>query len=144
MANELNVSNEIHSIATHTWRDQLKKEGLLDEKALSAEEIFSIVIETAVMTEHELAAYCRTNGLFVEQVKQRKISSIQAHNPKKSPANKIDSTHQLGSSATWVVDIRPKDSLLVYVIVQILLGHTFGVLTFLNGLRALLRHHCSI
>tara|TARA_Y100001960_G_C14195706_1_gene597190 strand:- start:43 stop:543 length:501 start_codon:yes stop_codon:yes gene_type:complete len=95
VANELNVGHA----TVHKWREQLKKEGLLDEensnqKDLSAEEIFAIVIETAVMTEHELAAYCRTNGLFVEQVKQWKIASIQAHQPKKSPSNKIDSSNR--------------------------------------------------
>ena len=91
VANELNVGHA----TVHKWRNQLKKEGLLDEessnqKDLSAEEIFAIIIETAVMTEHELAAYCRANGLFVEQVKQWKIASIQAHQPKKNPSNKID------------------------------------------------------
>ncbi|MCE7641240.1 IS3 family transposase [Vibrio fluvialis] len=95
VANELNVGHA----TVHKWREQLKIEGLLDgessnQKELSAEEIFAIVIETAVMTEHELAAYCRSNGLFVEQVKQWKIASIQAHQPKKNPANKIDSTHR--------------------------------------------------
>ncbi|MBE8574874.1 transposase [Vibrio sp. OPT18] len=45
------------------------------------------------MTEHELSAYCRANGIFVEQVKQWKIASIQAHQPKKNPSNKIDSSN---------------------------------------------------
>jgi hypothetical protein len=31
------------------------------------------------MTEHELAEYCRSKGLFVEKVKKWRTISIQAH-----------------------------------------------------------------
>lgn len=57
----------------------------------SAEQIFSFVIETATMSEHELSAYCWEKGLYVEQVKKWRAASIQAHQPKKESKHKQDS-----------------------------------------------------
>jgi hypothetical protein len=37
------------------------------------------VIETALLSEHELAGYCREHGMYVEHVKQWKVLSIAAH-----------------------------------------------------------------
>lgn len=42
----------------------------------SAEQKFSIVLETAALSEIELSEYCRKNGLYPEQVKQWKLSCI--------------------------------------------------------------------
>ncbi|EDU61190.1 hypothetical protein AAAA28_21445 [Providencia stuartii] len=45
----------------------------------SAEQRFFIVIETATMSERELAEYCRSKGVFVDDVKAwRALSSIYA------------------------------------------------------------------
>ncbi|PHM30176.1 conserved hypothetical protein [Xenorhabdus innexi] len=49
---------------------------------LSAGQRFAVVIETATMSERELAEYCRQKGLFVDDVKQWRIISIQAHETK--------------------------------------------------------------
>lgn len=75
----------------------MKDEGLLqtdDDGAnehYSAEQIFSFVIETATMSEHELSAYCREKGLYVEQIKGWKAASIQVHKPQKESKHKQDS-----------------------------------------------------
>ena len=36
----------------------------------TAEQIFAFILETATLSELELAAYCREKGLYLEQVKQ--------------------------------------------------------------------------
>lgn len=53
------------------WRQQLEMEGLIAQKqdqidGHSPEQIFSILLETATMSEHELPEYCRKNGLYAE------------------------------------------------------------------------------
>nr|WP_282558927.1 hypothetical protein [Providencia alcalifaciens] len=44
----------------------------------SAEQRFFIVIETATMSERELAEYCRSKGVFVDDVKAWRALSIKA------------------------------------------------------------------
>jgi transposase len=75
------VGNEL-SVAVgtvHKWRQELKDEGLLPDdevtknEVYTANQIFSFVIDTASMSEHQLAAYCRENGLYFEQVKNGKL-----------------------------------------------------------------------
>lgn len=76
------------------WRLELVQKGLLpeNEKISSVngdewtpERRFSVVLETATLSEMELADYCRRMGLFVEQVKEWRVISIKAHE-RKSPS----------------------------------------------------------
>lgn len=85
IANELGVSPSVVS----RWRNELVEEGRLEEadnksssEGFSPEERFFVVLETATMSERELAEYCRHKGLFVDEVKSWKTLSIQAHAPK--------------------------------------------------------------
>ncbi len=81
------------------WRKELKEEGLLllppdslgGNEQYSAEQIFSFVIETAAMSEHELSAYCREKGLYVEQVKKWRAISIKAHQKNNESKHQQDS-----------------------------------------------------
>ncbi len=82
------VANEIGSSPStiFTWRKQLEDEGLLmpreDENTeWSAEQIFTFVLESALLSEIELAEYCREKGLYVDQIKQWKQSCIKANIP---------------------------------------------------------------
>lgn len=66
------------------WRKQLENEGLLmpnEDKVIehSADQIFTFVLESALLSEYELAEYCRKQGLFVDQIKQWKKSCITAN-----------------------------------------------------------------
>ena len=93
IANELSVGASTVS----KWRKELISDGLLKEdveqknEVFTAEQIFSFVIETSTMTEHELAEYCRSKGLFVEKVKEWRTISIQAHHSKAEIQYKQDS-----------------------------------------------------
>jgi transposase-like protein len=68
------------------WRRQLEDEGLLMPKEAnsddwSAEQIFTFVLETALLSEYELAEYCREKGLYVDQIKQWKQACVKANTP---------------------------------------------------------------
>ncbi|MBF4311799.1 helix-turn-helix domain-containing protein, partial [Vibrio anguillarum] len=82
IAKELDVSPSVVS----KWRNELVESGLLSTEPplentttdYSAEQRFFIVIETATMSERELAEYCRSKGLFVDDVKTWRALSIKA------------------------------------------------------------------
>ncbi|WP_434965436.1 IS3 family transposase [Escherichia coli] len=87
IARKLKISASVVS----KWRYELVEQGLLpeNEKITSVdvedwtpERRFSVVLETATLSEMELADYCRRMGLFVEQVKEWRAISIQAHEKK--------------------------------------------------------------
>ncbi|EPZ6677632.1 hypothetical protein ACXR1C_005283, partial [Escherichia coli] len=84
IARKLKISASVVS----KWRYELVEQGLLpeNEKITSVdvedwtpERRFSVVLETATLSEMELADYYRRMGLFVEQVKEWRAISIQAH-----------------------------------------------------------------
>jgi transposase-like protein len=62
----------------YNWRDKAKQQGrpVTGSKATSeqwsAEAKFATVLETSSLNEAELSEYCRTKGLYVEQVKSGK------------------------------------------------------------------------
>ena len=71
IANELDVG-----VATvQKWRQELVDNGhkfendKSENNSFSAERKFTAVVATAVMSEHELAGYCREHGMYVEHVK---------------------------------------------------------------------------
>ncbi|EGU4505676.1 IS3 family transposase [Salmonella enterica] len=81
------------------WRLELVQKGLLpeNEKISSVngdewtpERRFSVVLETATLSEMELADYCRRMGLFVEQVKEWRVISIKAHEMKMTENRRAD------------------------------------------------------
>ncbi|EGK3899255.1 hypothetical protein IPA88_004260 [Escherichia coli] len=51
----------------------------VDVEDWTPERRFSVVLATAMLFEMELADYCRRMELFVEQVKEWRAISIQAH-----------------------------------------------------------------
>ena len=50
----------------------------------SGEEKLTVVVETALMSEAELGAYCRQRGLYPEQVSSWREACRQAHEPSAS------------------------------------------------------------
>jgi len=95
IAKELNVG----AATVSGWRRELVTEGKIKEEVtmknnnFSAEQIFGFVLETATMSETEIAEYCGKKGLFVEQFKEWRIASIKAHEPKQVVKN--DSENRL-------------------------------------------------
>lgn len=71
----------------YSWRDKYLEAGssLADSSSSegwSPEQKFSIVLETASLSEIELSEYCREKGLYPEQVKEWKQSCIAGNQTK--------------------------------------------------------------
>lgn len=62
----------------------------VDGNEWTPERQFPVVIETATLSEMELADYCRRMELFVEQVKEWRSISIQAHEMKMTESHSDD------------------------------------------------------
>ena len=67
----------------YNWRSEAKQQGVpvpgsgKTSEQWSAEAKFAVVIETVSMSESELSEYCRSKGLYPEQVKEWKQACIQ-------------------------------------------------------------------
>ena len=67
------------------WRDGARANGQAapateaSSDSWSTEDKFLIVVETAGMTETDLAEYCRKKGLYAEQIERWKDACIQAN-----------------------------------------------------------------
>jgi len=82
---ELAQETGIPKDTLYSWRIKNRKaQGIQIPKAgqspaISSEEKFSIVVETASMNENELSAYCRRKGLFTEQIERWRAHCMQAN-----------------------------------------------------------------
>lgn len=69
------------------WRNKAKAEGIPVPGAdkttnqWSAEARLAVIIETATLSETELAQYCRKKGLYPEQISQWKQGFLQVSSP---------------------------------------------------------------
>ena len=69
----------------HQWRKQARAKGLAvpggeqEVEHWSTQDKFLIVVETAPLSEVELAEYCRAKGLYVEQVVAWRDACMQAN-----------------------------------------------------------------
>jgi len=69
----------------HKWRKQARTKGLAvpggeqEVERWSTQDKFLIVMETALLSEIEMADYCRSKGLYVEQVLAWKDACMQAN-----------------------------------------------------------------
>jgi hypothetical protein len=74
LVSELARENGISEQTLYTWRRNLKSQGVpVPGNGKNAEEWpskdkFGVVLETAPLNEAELAEYCRSKGLFVQQI----------------------------------------------------------------------------
>lgn len=67
----------------YKWKKAAKAQGMthtddVQPERWSTREKFAVVVETASLSEIELAEYCRTKGLFVEQVEAWRDACMQA------------------------------------------------------------------
>jgi len=73
----------ISEATLYNWRNQAKERGIpvpgsgKQTEDWSAEAKFAAVVETASMTELELSKYCRSKGLYPEQLRRWKAACIQ-------------------------------------------------------------------
>ncbi len=85
LVSELARENCISEQTLYTWRRNLKSQGVpvpgngKNAEEWSSSDKFGVVLETARMNEAELAEYCRSKGLFVEQVADWREACQQAN-----------------------------------------------------------------
>lgn len=69
----------------YTWRQKLKSQGVpvpgngKNADEWSSRDKFSVVLETAHLNEAQLSEYCRSKGLYPEQVAQWRITCQEAN-----------------------------------------------------------------
>lgn len=69
----------------HQWRKQARTKGMAvpsgeqEVERWSTQDKFLIMMETALLSEVELAEYCRSKGLYVEQVQAWSDACMQAN-----------------------------------------------------------------
>ena len=74
--------------ALYGWQKQFKVTGFTESKVSSLdkwsdEEKFSVVLETATLSEVDISEYCRTLGLYPEQIKAWKQACIAGNSSNK-------------------------------------------------------------
>ena len=132
VGSELNVAFG----TAHKWRQELKNEGLLQEdKAGSSElftpdQIFSFVMDTASMSERQLAAYCREKGLYVEQIREWKATSLQAFQTKSASKYKQDTLRRADKKKIKALEkeLARKDKALAETAALLVLREKFSAL----------------
>lgn len=79
----------------HKWRKQARAKGLAvpsgeqEVERWSTQDKYLIVIETAKLSEVEMAEYCRKKGLYVEQVQAWRDACMQANGGVAQQASKL-------------------------------------------------------
>lgn len=69
----------------YRWRDAAQKKGLSattkykNADKWSSQDKFTVVLETANLSEIEFSEYCRQKGIYLEQVRERKEACINAN-----------------------------------------------------------------
>jgi len=95
----LSMQEGISEATLYNWRKQLRHEGRpvpehdRTSESWSAQTKFAVVVETAAMTETELAQYCRSKGVYPDQVKAWRDTAIasQDESQQASTANQQQS-----------------------------------------------------
>lgn len=77
----------------YTWLDKARQQGICVPKKSkpnhwSAEKKLATVTETAAMSEAEISQYCRTKGLYPEQIQDWKRCCLQGFNQNQVQENK--------------------------------------------------------
>lgn len=84
----------------YNWKKIAKSKGMAvpgGEKVSerwSTQDKFSIVVETATLSEIELAEYCRSKGLYVEQVQAWRDACMQANGGVAEQANQLQKNNR--------------------------------------------------
>lgn len=92
---ELARTTGITTVTLRTWQNMARAEGRIvpgDSKPSdrwSSTDKFRIVLETAVLSQAELAAYCRAKGVYPEQVIQWRLACEQANDAEMTRLAKV-------------------------------------------------------
>ncbi|EOJ7619288.1 TPA: hypothetical protein ACJIMX_004381 [Escherichia coli] len=102
----------------------------VDVEDWTPERRFSVVLETATLSEMELADYCQRMGLFVKQVKEWRAISIQAHEKKLTENIRTDRALRDAKNKLRELEkeLKRKDKALAEAAVLLILREKFNAL----------------
>jgi transposase len=86
--------------ALYRWKKEAKVKGIAipsgktPSERWSTQDKFSIVVETATMSEIELAKYARSKGLYVEQIQAWRDACMQANGGVAQQANQLQKNNR--------------------------------------------------
>jgi transposase-like protein len=91
---QFSIQEGINLSTLYSWQKQFKTTGFSMSKERSTEqwsskEKFSSVLETATLSDIEISEYCRTKGLYPEQIKAWKHVCMGANNIDMKQSKKI-------------------------------------------------------
>lgn len=90
----LSIETGISKSTLATWKVKVTSESMpRSKRSLSSKEKFMIVMDTYTLSEIELSKYCREKGLYVEYIKEWRISCMAANGGTKS--SKVDLSDEL-------------------------------------------------
>jgi len=102
----------------YTWRRQHRRalgEARVQAPGggdLSSEAKFAVVIETASLNEAELSAYCRSRGLYPQQIDAWRTTCRQAHHPVAAQGERQKLRQQTKAIKQLEAELRRKDKAL--------------------------------
>jgi len=127
------VQEGINISTLYSWQKQFNTSGLSVTKVSSSdkwssEEKFSVVLETATLSEVELSEYCRVKGLYPEQIKAWKLACI-AGNTATKQVKRIKTTPEQKSDKNRIKELerelRRKEKALAETAALLVLGKKF-------------------
>lgn len=92
---DINRETGININTLYRWRDAAKQTGLSattkykNADKWSSQDKFTVVLETANLSEIEFSEYCRSKGIYVEQVKEWKATCMNANDGVKENNSKV-------------------------------------------------------
>jgi transposase len=117
----------------YSWQKQFNTSGLSVTKVSSSdkwssEEKFSVVLETATLSEIELSEYCRVKGLYPEQIKGWKLACITGNTMTKQ-VKRVKTTPEQKSDKNRIKalerELRRKEKALAETAALLVLGKKF-------------------
>jgi len=102
----------------YTWRRQHRRaSGDAPVQAPTGEELsseakFAVVIETASLNEAELSGYCRSRGLYPQQINAWRMTCKQAHQPVAAQIDREKLRRQTKAIKQLEAELRRKDKAL--------------------------------
>lgn len=87
---DINRETGININTLYRWRDAAQQKGLTattkykNADKWSSQDKFTVVLETANLSEIEFSEYCRNKGIYPEQVKEWKSACINANDGEKA------------------------------------------------------------
>lgn len=93
---DINRETGINVNTLYRWRDAVQQTGLSattkykNADKWSSQDKFTVVLETANLSQIEFSEYCRNKGIYPEQVKEWKATCMNANDGEKASNTKVN------------------------------------------------------